>query len=281
MEEKGVWRTVGGRRIFIKEGQSLSDAMKESGKFNSKETIKEGINKTLNSMSVQELEKAKNNAKDETTKKLYENEINKRNNENSTKKILYHQTKANNLDEFDENKRQAGLSDTSTPKGIFLKESDEDIGLEGKNQLKMEVTMEKPLTVKNREELQRIVKLENENYKKIINKEFDSDKYYGSKNIEIETQIDDIYEKEYYEKNQIQKKEYQKQRKDLENKQTELLNEWENADKNNGKIAQEEMTKTLQKLGYDSVILEEDEGSFGRKIKSYIVFDIKQLKQVK
>ena len=31
--ENGVWRTVGGRRIFIKNGQSLSEAMKESGKF--------------------------------------------------------------------------------------------------------------------------------------------------------------------------------------------------------------------------------------------------------
>ena len=29
----GVWRTIGGRRVFIKDGQSLSDAMKESGKF--------------------------------------------------------------------------------------------------------------------------------------------------------------------------------------------------------------------------------------------------------
>lgn len=29
----GVWRTVGGRRIFIKDGQSLDNAMKESGKF--------------------------------------------------------------------------------------------------------------------------------------------------------------------------------------------------------------------------------------------------------
>lgn len=34
-EEDGVWRTVGGRRIFIREGQSLSEAMKASGKFNS------------------------------------------------------------------------------------------------------------------------------------------------------------------------------------------------------------------------------------------------------
>ena len=32
-KEDGVWRTVGGRRIFIRNGQSLSDAMIESGKF--------------------------------------------------------------------------------------------------------------------------------------------------------------------------------------------------------------------------------------------------------
>ena len=37
MEENGVWRTVGGRRIFIKEGQDLASAMKESGKFSKKE----------------------------------------------------------------------------------------------------------------------------------------------------------------------------------------------------------------------------------------------------
>ena len=30
----GVWRTVGGRRIFIKDGQDLATAMKTSGKFN-------------------------------------------------------------------------------------------------------------------------------------------------------------------------------------------------------------------------------------------------------
>lgn len=29
----GVWRTIGGRKIFIKDGQDLASAMKESGKF--------------------------------------------------------------------------------------------------------------------------------------------------------------------------------------------------------------------------------------------------------
>lgn len=31
----GVWRTISGRRVFIKDGQSLSSAMKDSGKFES------------------------------------------------------------------------------------------------------------------------------------------------------------------------------------------------------------------------------------------------------
>ncbi len=31
--EGGVWRTISGRRVFIKDGQSLTDAMRESGKF--------------------------------------------------------------------------------------------------------------------------------------------------------------------------------------------------------------------------------------------------------
>ena len=35
-DEGGVWRTVGGRRIFIKDGEDLSTAMKNSGKFKSK-----------------------------------------------------------------------------------------------------------------------------------------------------------------------------------------------------------------------------------------------------
>lgn len=40
-EENGVWRTVGGRRIFIKEGEDLKSAMDRSGKF--KGLTKEGM----------------------------------------------------------------------------------------------------------------------------------------------------------------------------------------------------------------------------------------------
>lgn len=36
----GVWRTVGGRRIFIKDGEDLAVAMKNSGKFEKKDKYK-------------------------------------------------------------------------------------------------------------------------------------------------------------------------------------------------------------------------------------------------
>lgn len=48
-DTNGVWRTVGGRRIFIKDGQDLTSAMKESGKFSSNE-------KKFNSLNEKEID---------------------------------------------------------------------------------------------------------------------------------------------------------------------------------------------------------------------------------
>lgn len=38
-DKDGVWRTICGRRVFIKDGQSLTDAMRESGKFGDSEKV--------------------------------------------------------------------------------------------------------------------------------------------------------------------------------------------------------------------------------------------------
>ena len=55
--EDGVWRTIGGRRVFIKEGQSLSDAMKESGKFKSKEQKPKKMTDEEKQKEIERLEK--------------------------------------------------------------------------------------------------------------------------------------------------------------------------------------------------------------------------------
>lgn len=50
----GVWRTVGGRRIFIKDGQDLETAMKESGKFKKSKIKDKKENKKLTDEEKQE-----------------------------------------------------------------------------------------------------------------------------------------------------------------------------------------------------------------------------------
>lgn len=53
-DEDGVWRTIGGRRVFIRTGQSLSDAMKKSGKFKTKITEQEKQNIEKNTKESKE-----------------------------------------------------------------------------------------------------------------------------------------------------------------------------------------------------------------------------------
>ncbi len=77
--EKGVWRTIGGRRVFIKEGQDLASAMKESGKFKSAKKIsKEDEDSIKESMQkvAEQYEEDKKEGK--VAERLKENEINER-----------------------------------------------------------------------------------------------------------------------------------------------------------------------------------------------------------
>ncbi len=51
IEKDGVWRMIRGRRVFIRKGQSLTDAMRESGKFNNnsyKDVTKEWLEHKTN-----------------------------------------------------------------------------------------------------------------------------------------------------------------------------------------------------------------------------------------
>lgn len=66
----GVWRTIGGRRVFIKDGQSLSEAMRESGKFDINNTKYKYI-ENYNDEIVQELQVKS----DEVYKQLRDEEI--------------------------------------------------------------------------------------------------------------------------------------------------------------------------------------------------------------
>lgn len=198
----------------------------------------------------------------------------------ATTKVLYHQTKAKSLSDFSTDKKGAGISDSETPSGIFLKDDDTDIGLEGKNQLKMEVEMKKPLVVDNREQLVEKVKQKSEKYRALKQKEAGLDSKYEELNQKLEEEDDDAYYKYYYAKTEVEKAKYQAKMDDIESRQDKLQDDWRNETIIIAQQCQREMTKVLKAEGYDSVIINKDVGNFGRAVKSYIVFDLKQLKQI-
>lgn len=62
--KRGVWRTVGGRRIFIATGQSLEDAMKSSGKFNNIIRSKKYVDENGTEWTKEELKESWRKAKE-------------------------------------------------------------------------------------------------------------------------------------------------------------------------------------------------------------------------
>lgn len=78
-ETEGVWRTVGGRRIFIKNGQSLSEAMKDSGKFprQLKDEELRAINRYISSDSYIINEKLRNEDELTEDEKIWLNHLDK------------------------------------------------------------------------------------------------------------------------------------------------------------------------------------------------------------
>ncbi len=69
-EADGVWRTIGGRRVFIKKGQSLSEAMIESGKFkNDARTAYRKAKEDLENFKKKKEEKESTKENDESKKK--------------------------------------------------------------------------------------------------------------------------------------------------------------------------------------------------------------------
>lgn len=187
---------------------------------------------------------------------------------------LYHQTSANSLADFSLDKRSAGMSDATMPEGIFLKETDADIGLPGKNQLHLDAKLNNPLEVMNRDDLKAKLMAMNPKVAKYLRAETDLDNYYGKLSEEAQDAVDKAYEKMYYDKSDANKKAFA----EATEKMNGIIPEWREKIKENAATSQKEIKKLLKENGYDGMIMDEDRGSFGRKVKSYLVLDKEQLR---
>lgn len=98
----GVWRTIGGRRVFIKDGQNLMNAMKESGKFKSAKKSKDKKDHTFD-MNDEDKEKYEKVGKkiDDLTEKI----------NNKDREVVDYYLKKGEFEKADKYMKEYGLED--------------------------------------------------------------------------------------------------------------------------------------------------------------------------
>lgn len=192
--------------------------------------------------------------------------------------VVYHQTDAD-FTVFNTESNGAGRYDDETPSGIFLKPSDNDIGLKGKKQMALYASIKNPLTVRNREELVRFYDENVDGYeeKKAALRYIDTE--YSAKYEEASKRADEEYAAMHRKlrKKEITREEYDNFAK-KEGEEERVIKEWEQAGNKASAELKALVTQFFKNSDYDGIIIEQDAGSFGRSTKTFIALDNTQVK---
>lgn len=248
--------------------------------------VRKGGKKTLEELGISneaEIGTARFSLKDSDGRELSEGqqryfEDSKIRDKNGSLLTLYHQT-GNDFTVFDTRHEGAGSGDWGTPYGIFMKSSSKDIGLGGGIQMELYANITNPLKVRNRSELDRVLK---------------SDKDYSKLREEYD-QINANYKEKFNDAKKALVDFITKWRRDnpdaggsdiyndpdfnkVYEAEDAVVEEWtEKADEISAKC-KESINSYLESNGYDGIILDEDKGSFGRSTKAYIALYPEQVK---
>lgn len=199
--------------------------------------------------------------------------------------VLYHETNSENVNAirkqgFNISKVGARLGDNNVPNGIFMKPNDKPIGLSNNSsQIPLYASIKNPLTLNNREEVQSYF-LKNNEYKKLIRESDDLDSYYNKIMKELENEFYRIVETEGKGERDYSNPVVRKARDMYRIKTKEHLKEWHRKINIIATKARSVLTQLLIKKGYDGLIIENDEGSFGRRTKTIIALNPNQVRLV-
>lgn len=193
--------------------------------------------------------------------------------------VLYHQTDGA-FTVFDPRHQGAGSRDNATPFGIFLKTSNQNIGLKGQRQMELYANITNPLIASDREALTySLLKLSDE---------------YASIRAEID-KLDNTYHEKFEQVKQELRDfmtEWRRNNPDASRRalydvpefntlyeaEDAVVEEWTQKADQLSTQAKNVITAALQNAGYDGIILSADTGSFGRSTDAYIALDPEQVK---
>ena len=191
--------------------------------------------------------------------------------------VLYHQTEKE-FTTFDTKQKGSGEFDSEMPTGIFMKPTNNDIGVGGNIQIPLYASIKNPLTVNNRSELVKFYDKNVQGYTK-AKSAIDSvnEKYKAKFNEEMKRENEEYQKLWNAKKNgEISEEEYQKSisRDALD----EIMEEWENKVNEANRNAKALVDDYFKNSNYDGVIVNNDVGSFGRSTKTFIAFENTQVK---
>ena len=195
-------------------------------------------------------------------------------------KVMYHQTGAD-FTVFNSNKEVAGKYDSELPTGYFLKTDSRDISVGGNKQMKVYANITNPLTFNNRDEAVHYWKKEIPEYKSTYNTIKEIDNEYQKKYENAWEQSMNDYKETWnaMKRGEITEEEFNK-RTTAQDKEDEILQEWEDKVNVQKRKAKELINDFIKEKGIDGIIVKNDVGSNQRSVESYIAFNSNQIKNV-
>lgn len=193
--------------------------------------------------------------------------------------VLYHQT-GNDFTVFDTRHEGAGTSDNETPFGIFMKPTDENIGLRGGKQLELYANITNPLVVEERGDLIWRERRMSDGYDQAMKEIERADVEYERKSDEMRRAIREYMMQWRSENTSASRVALYDDAtyNEMSDREDQILDEWDSTSRQLAKKAKEELTKALKENGYDGVFLKNDRGSFGRVVSAYIALEPEQVK---
>ena len=191
--------------------------------------------------------------------------------------VLYHQTEKE-FTTFDTKQKGSGEFDSEMPTGIFMKPTNNDIGVGGNIQMPLYASIKNPLIINNRSELVKFYDKNVQGYTKAKSAIDSVNEEYKAKFNEEMKRENEEYQKLWNAKKngEISEEEYQKSisRDALD----EIMEEWENKVNEASRNAKALVDDYFKNSNYDGVIVNNDVGSFGRSTKTFIAFENTQVK---
>lgn len=193
--------------------------------------------------------------------------------------VMYHQTDGA-FTVFDTKHDGAGARDNETPFGIFLKTTDRDIGVRGKNQMALYANITNPLHAENRADLVRQLRRLSPEYDRLKTESGKLDAEYGKKHEAAKKAFVDFLVQWRRDNPTASRSAIydDPEFNAVYDAEDNVVTEWQERQTALDTQAKEAITEALRKNGYDGVILARDAGSFGRSTDAYIALDANQVK---